>query len=450
MCADADVLFHLSFIAIHIIIQNQQIKKGRPDITAYHNLLKYFLFSIILVFIVLGMVSDGIPETVNGFLRLQISSSRLISDFIEMESIGAALLNSALVGLMAFVLILINKVTLSGPTFAAVFTIMGFGLFGKTPLNIFPIIFGVFLSAKLVGKSFKEYIIIALFGTALGPLISFFAFELAIPPVLSILLGMFMGTATGFLLPAIAVAMLHLHQGYNLYNMGLSCGFLGLFAAALIKAGGQPFAPLMNWSSDKSIVLILLVPLLSVSCIVLALIKGRKECLKSFIKIQKQSGRLPSDFMDSESAEGALFNAGVIGLTASAYILLIGADFNGPVLGGLLTIMGFSVFGTHLRNSFPVVAGVVAATLIFNQSFTALAAAGPVLAFIFSTTLGPLAGQFGILTGFLAGMVHYIMVMQTGSWHGGMNLYNNGFAGGLTAALFVAVIQWYKNNKSGR
>jgi len=28
-----------------------------------------------------------------------------------------------------------------------------------------------------------------------------------------------------------------------------------------------------------------------------------------------------------------------------------------------------------------------------------------------------------------------------------MNLYNNGFAGGLTAALIVAVIQWRNTNK---
>jgi hypothetical protein len=29
-----------------------------------------------------------------------------------------------------------------------------------------------------------------------------------------------------------------------------------------------------------------------------------------------------------------------------------------------------------------------------------------------------------------------------------MNLYNNGFAGGLTATLIVAVIQWYNSTKA--
>ena len=47
----------------------------------------------------------------------------------------------------------------------------------------------------------------------------------------------------------------------------------------------------------------------------------------------------------------------------------------------------------------------------------------------------------------LAGFVHLTMVERTGAWHNGMNLYNNGFAGGLTAALFVAVIEWYRANR---
>jgi hypothetical protein len=98
-----------------------------------------------------------------------------------------------------------------------------------------------------------------------------------------------------------------------------------------------------------------------------------------------------------------------------------------------------------LRNSWTVVAGVLAATFLFGRS---PAEPGPILAFLFSTTLAPLAGQFGIIAGFLAGFIHLIMVLQTGAWHGGMNLYNNGFAGGLTATLIISVIQWYRNNRT--
>jgi len=38
-------------------------------------------------------------------------------------------------------------------------------------------------------------------------------------------------------------------------------------------------------------------------------------------------------------------------------------------------------------------------------------------------------------------------VETTAAWHGGLDLYNNGFAGGLTATLIIAVLQWYSTNR---
>jgi len=392
-----------------------------------------------------GFLCDGIPGSVTGFLDLQVHPARLINDFIDIAGTGSAFMNAAVVGFIGLILIVLSGIEISGPTFAAVLTMTGFGLFGKTPLNILPIILGVYLSARLVGKRMKDYLIIALFGTALGPLVTALAWEFGLSLIPAILAGLTGGIITGFFLPSIAVSMLHLHQGYNLYNMGLSCGFFGLFAAALIRGFGSFQSLPFHWYEEPSPVLSLLVPVFSVFLILSGFISGGKQAIKNLKIIQTISGRLPSDFVDMASASGALLNSGLIGLLGSAYVYFVGAAFNGPVIGGLLTIMGFAAFGTHMKNSWPVVAGVITATLLTGRS---LNAPGPILAFIFSTTLGPLAGEFGILTGFIAGFIHLLMVMQTGSWHGGMNLYNNGFAGGLTAALIVSVIQWYKSNKS--
>lgn len=410
-----------------------------------HILLKNMLLIIISLFIIIGILVDGPLKAFKNLILLQLTPARLINDFIEIGGIGAALINSALVGLVGLLLILKIKVKLAGPTFAAVFTLMGFGLFGKTPLNIIPIIIGVYLSGKFVGKQFKSYIIIALFGTALGPIVSFIAFEMGFTNLEGIILGTSLGIITGFFLPAIAVSMLHLHQGYNLYNMGLSCGFFGLFAAAFIKATGHEFNSTLNWYSGSSTLLNFIIPVLSSSLIITALISTKGNAIKSFLKIQKIPGRLPSDFMDMETTEGSLINSGLIGLLGSLYIIIIGANFNGPVIGGLLTIMGFAAFGTNLKNSWPVVTGVIICALIFGIN---LNSPGPILAAIFVTTLGPIAGEFGWKIGILAGAIHLILVQQTGSWHGGINLYNNGFAGGLTASFIVAVIQWYKTNKT--
>ncbi|NCB03165.1 MAG: DUF1576 domain-containing protein [Spirochaetia bacterium] len=45
-------------------------------------------------------------------------------------------------------------------------------------------------------------------------------------------------------------------------------------------------------------------------------------------------------------------------------------------------------------------------------------------------------------------MIHLIVVESSASWHGGFDLYNNGFAGGLSATLVISIIHWYKSNKS--
>jgi len=189
---------------------------------------------------------------------------------------------------------------------------------------------------------------------------------------------------------------------------------------------------------------VLLVPVLSLILVITALSGGVKKAFTGLREITRLPGRLPSDFMDMVSFDGALLNSGLLGLAGTIYLLAIGADFSGPVIGGLLTVMGFGAFGTHVKNSWPVVLGVVGGTVLFGWE---LSSPGPVLAALFGTTLAPVAGQFGIIPGLVAGVIHIVMVMQTGAWQGGINLYNNGFAGGLTAALLVAFIQWRKANR---
>ena len=409
-------------------------------------LLGYFFPVMILAVAAAGLCCGGIGA-LRGFISIQLQPARLINDFFMTEGIGAALLNSAAVGLIGYLLIVFTRTSLSGPTFAAIFTMMGFGMFGKTPVNILPVIAGVFIASRFAGKMFREYIIIALFGTALGPLVSTIAAELGLGAGLTLVSAAAGGLAAGFFLPAVAVSMLHMHQGYNLYNMGLTCGFLSIFTAALIKAGGRPLDGMMYWYSGASAAAVLFIPVLSAVLILISLLSGPAKSFRGLVKIQKQAGRLPSDFIDLTSPGAAMMNSALIGLAGSAYIFLIGGDFNGATIGGLLTIMGFAAFGTHLKNSWPIVLGVIFAALVFGKPLTS---PGVILATIFCTTLSPIAGQFGIIPGIIAGFLHLVLVSQTGSWQGGINLYNNGFAGGLTATLIIAVVHWFRTNKNNR
>ena len=62
------------------------------------------------------------------------------------------------------------------------------------------------------------------------------------------------------------------------------------------------------------------------------------------------------------------------------------------------------------------------------------------LAGLFGTTLAPVAGHFGGLYGVLAGFIHSALVLQTGGPVAGLNLYNNGFSGGLIAIVLYPTL----------
>jgi len=412
-------------------------------LTTHDRVLAIFVSCSIALFMLMGVLSNGIVPAVTGFWQLQISPARLISDFTVIANPGAALLNVAMVGMLGLLVLRLNRIQLSGPSVAAIFTMMGFAFFGKTLLNCVPIIIGVSISALIVRKKPKEYVLIALFGTSLGPIVSFIAFELGFPLGIALPLSFLIGVIAGIVLPPLAIAMLHLHQGYNLYNIGLTAGFIGLFAASIPNAGGVDMSAIATWNNDKNIWLFLLIPITAVLALALSILLGAKKSLQEFLKIQKMSGRLPSDFTEMAGKGGALANAGLLALLYWFFMLILGAPFNGPVLGGLLTILGFSLFGKNILNNIPVALGILFAVILFGKSITA---PWVILAFLFGTALSPIAGEFGFSAGFLAGFLHLVLVERTGAWHAGINLYNNGFSAGLVATLIVSVIEWYKTN----
>ncbi|HCS35283.1 MAG TPA: DUF1576 domain-containing protein [Sphaerochaeta sp.] len=410
--------------------------------------IRYVSLAIILVLTALaGILSDGPATSFGDFLTIQSSGARLIQDFTAI-GIGGAMVNAALVGLLGLGVVYFSSVTLAGPTIAGIFTILGFGFFGKTPLNCIPIMAGVWASARFAGKTMGSYSLIALFGTALGPLVTYIMFEIGLPLPFSIPLGILGGFVAGAILPAVAGSMLQLHQGYNLYNIGFTCGFLGLFASSALRAADSMEDISIVWNTTSHGTLVFLIPAISAALCFLGAISppvGAKRLYLDIRKLQTLSGRLPTDYFDAVDSGAPWFNMGLLGFCSALFIAVVGAPFNGPVLGGILTVIGFGAFGKSLRNCWPVVLGVCLAVVVFGKDITS---PGPILAVLFVTTLAPIAGEFGILAGVAAGFIHLFMVESTAAWHGGLDLYNNGFAGGLTATLVIAILHWYRTNRT--
>ncbi len=132
---------------------------------------------------------------------------------------------------------------------------------------------------------------------------------------------------------------------------------------------------------------------------------------------------------------------GIMGLICMFFVHITGGIFNGPIIGSIITVVGFSAFGNHPKNSIPIMVGVFFGGIlkVWDIQTTPVMIAG-----IFGTTLAPIAGKYGAYAGILAGFLHLSMVMNVGVIHGGTNLYNNGFSGGLIAAILVPVFESFK------
>ena len=164
----------------------------------------------------------------------------------------------------------------------------------------------------------------------------------------------------------------------------------------------------------------------------------------SFSRLKKlwtRSGRIATDFVIRDTFPVTLANMGLMGLIYLAILSLINSPLNGPTIGGLLTIVGFSAFGKHPFNTLPIVLGVLLGSFIKIWHITD---PGFILALLFSTTLAPITGVFGKLKGLIAGLLHLSIVMNVGYLHGGLNLYNNGLAGGLVAIMLFPLLDALK------
>ncbi len=405
------------------------------------------LLCILLAILIASFFVDGVKKSIADFITIQRSSSRLIQDFTVI-GIGGALLNASLVALIGLCLVFFSSVSLAGPTIAAIFTLLGFGFFGKTPLNGLPIMAGVWVAARIARQTLGSYSLIALFGTALGPMVTYLMFETALPLSLSIPIACIAGLATGIILPAIAGTMLQQHHGYNLYNIGFSCGFIGLFVSSTLRVMKQMQPISIQWNEQGHPVLTALIPAVAMLLCSVGLISSNDSFKILFLdtrELQHLSGRLPTDYFDAVNSGAPWLNMGLLAFASFLFVLITGAPFNGPVIGGIFTVIGFGAFGKSLKNCWPIVLGVCLGILLFRKEFTD---PGPILAALFATTLAPIAGQFGILAGIIAGLIHFIMVESTAAWHGGLDLYNNGFAGGLTATFIITILHWFQTNRS--
>ena len=387
------------------------------------------LFGALLV--LFGLCQDTPAGILRGMGVILTTEDVLITDYIAIAGMGAAFVNAGLVTLISVLLIKLVKDPVNGATLVTLGLMAGFSLFGKNILNIWPIMAGTGLYALLKGETFAHHVNLALRATALSPVVSFMAVRF------SPWLGVGMGLVIGFVMPPVAEHAHRVQNGMNLYSLGFSCGLVAMMLVPAFKAFGLEPQSAHHWSTGNNRTLGLALAMLCLGFIGLGLIREPGRALKKYWALLRTSGRAPSDYIRTFTPGPVLVNMGVDGLIATGYIVLTGGDLNGATIGAIFTIIGFSRYGKHAFNILPVMGGVLLGSLAnhVDPNSSSLQLAG-----LFGTTLAPFAGVFGWPFGVLAGLLHSSVVLQAGLPLEGMNLYNNGFSGGLVAIVLYPIL----------
>lgn len=412
----------------------------------------FCLFSIFVLFS--AAFALGTPyQIAEGLKTIVVSRDALITDYFELAGYAPAFSNAAAVFSMGVILVIIQKIPFTGLTLAALFINAGYAFWGKNPVNILPILIGTTLYAWSHRARLNRYIYTALFGTCLAPLVTELVFLLPYSKSVNLLIAITAGIFIGFVLPPLSMHTASMHMGYNLFNVGFSGGILAFVIVSVLRAFEMEGEPVLIWCSEsRSAIVIGLYCYFALAIIFGWIVSGEKLSVgKKLLKLMKHPGRAVADFVMMDGAGVTLVNMGMIGIICVTYILLVGGDFSGPVAGAILAAFGFAAFGVHARNYLPVLAGVFLST--FATRFEP-DTPGIQLAAVFAVGLAPIAGQFGITAGIIAGFLHSAIVMCTSQMYGGLNLYNNGFSAGWVAIIMVPVMEsfmkhFYERKRTG-
>ncbi len=408
---------------------NEGILKGREMFS--------FCLATVGILVVAAFVLETPKGLFHGMVKIILSRDALITDYFELAGFGSAFLNAALVLGLGMVLLHSQKIPYTGFTMAVLFINAGFALFGKNPVNVLPIIVGTWLYAKAHRVGMNRYIYTAMFGSCLAPMVTEMLYLLPFPFGVNLLCAVGIGIFVGFILPPLSMHTASMHMGYNLFNVGFSAGLLAFVMVCIMESFSLESNSVFIWKYGRPVWLAIGMYLY----FGLAFGYGayiNKGKMRPLLKLMRHPGRAVADFVLMDGAGTTLMNMGIVGWICTSYILLIGGDLCGPVVGAILTAFGFAAFGAHPKNYLPVLAGVFLAAYVNHMMPTT---PGIQMGAVFAVGLSPIAGQFGIIAGLIAGALHSAVVVCTSSLYGGLNLYNNGFSTGLVAIILVPTLE---------
>ena len=388
-------------------------------------------------FVMVGFLSEPtFGGAWNNLWQVASHQNMLIVDYFYVGSLSGAFLNVGLLGVITTLVFWINKQPFNGLNIAIIFTVKGFALIGKNLINIWPILLGVYLYSKYKKEPYSKHVNAAFLATAMSPVVTEVMFHTPFSPVTRVVLSILIGIVIGFIVPPMGGHFSSPCGGNNLYNIGFTAGMVVMLVAAVFRAFGYVHTPMLLVSTEYHAFLAIYVLVMSIVLIILGILSD-KTAVAYLMRLWQRPGTLVTDFVDLDGFSAVVLNMGITGVFCVLYVFVVGGQLNGAVVSGIFTVMGFSAAGNHLKNIIPIMVGVALGTIFKLWDINAT----PILMVsLFGTALSPIAGKFGFLAGVVAGFLHLSLVNQTGSFHAGMNLYNNGFSAGLLALIMTPIL----------
>ena len=413
--------------------------------------LKLFFACFSATFFIGALCMPDRAHMFTGLWQILSQPCKISTNNFAVGGFAATFLNMGLVSLMCVALFYGLHATANNVSTLAVILTTGFGTWGINPLNILPTIAGVWLYCFVKKEKLSANVNAMLFSTGIAPLITdlMLRYPNAEPVGFNpggVVLAIAVGLCIGFFLPAGLAHSPKVHKGFDLYSAAFPIGMTAFFLqATLFKTLGvavpaAPGAEMLQVASPVIVNTFCIV--VFCTAVVIAFLLGCRP--KDYWNLLIDPA-LVTSFSGTYSNAVFLMNFGVFGLFILGYYNLIGASFNGVTFGIVFCMLATCNSGSHPNNVWPIMLGYLAASFGFGfiaklmgTGFTgAINAQAIVIGLCYANGLSPIADKFGWRYGFLAAIMHYLLVTSVPTLHGGYCLYNGGFTAALICIILV-------------
>ena len=429
--------------------------------------LKLLFAFLSLCFLVAAVCMPDRNTMFTGLWNIMSQPSKISANYFAMGGYAATFLNMGLVGLLSLLLFVVFKGTPNNVSTLAVILTIGFCSWGINILNMWFSILGVVIYGLVKKEKLGGLVNAMLFSTGIAPLITDLLIRYPNAEAigfnwLGLGLAVAVGFVIGFFLPAGLAHSPKVHKGFDLYSAALPIGMTAFFLnATLFKTMGVSLPKALSDldAATMQVASPLIVNIFCCTvfglCILFAFLLGCKP--KDYWKLLSDPA-LVTNFSSTYGNATFLMNVGVFGLFILGYYNLIGANFNGITFGIIFCMLATCNSGSHPGNVWPIMLGYFVASVVFGWiapllggNFTfQINAQAICVGLCYANGLSPIADKYGWRYGFVAAVMHYLLVTSVPTLHGGFCLYNGGFTAALICLILVPELEKFSKTKEER